>query len=221
MVGGNWTWSQLVGNINGETSGSGSINTTSLGRYPEYTNFPNREPVGYLAADIRNTGNIWVSYDLETGIGDINFSLLQRYRSGEHYSAFTQSIPVNANYGFPATNPGYATPPRAMPYFFSPRGAFETEDLYATDLGVNYTFNFKRIEFFLEVEILNVLNADAVVDSANIDTSVNLTGEAFNVFTDTAVEGVHYTLGDSFGEPTNRDAYQNPRTFRFDFGVRF
>lgn len=219
--GGNWTWSQLVGNIDGETAGSGSVTSTSLGRYPEYTSFENRDPVGYLTADIRNTGNIWVSYDLSTGFGDINFSLLQRYRSGEHYSAFTQSLPTTAAYGFPAQNPGYASPPQSMTYFLSPRGAFETEDLHATDLGVNYTFNFKRIEFFLEIEMLNIFNNDAVIDSANIDTSVNLTGQAFNAFTETPVEGIHYNLGDSFGDPTNRNAYQTPRTFRFDFGVRF
>lgn len=220
FVGGNWTWAQLTGNITGETGGSGSITSTSLGRYPEFNNYPNREPIGYILGDIRNTGNIWLSYDLKTSAGDINFSLLQRYKSGEHYSA-TGTVSVNEAYGFPSrADSGYASPPRTNTYFFSPRGGFETEEDIRTDLGVNYTINWKRFEFFVEVEVINVLNSDNIVDSANVDQTV-LVQQPFNVYTETPVEGVNYSLGDSFGEATDRDAYQVPRTFRFDLGIRF
>lgn len=220
MVGGNYTWSQLTGNIVGETGGSGSITSTSLGRYPEFNNYPNREPVGNILGDIRNTANLWLSYDLNTAVGDFNFTMLQRYRSGEHYSA-TGSVSVNDAYGFPSrADSGYASPPRTNTYYFSPRGGFETEEDIRTDLGVNYTINWKRFEFFVEVEILNLLNSDNIIDSENINTSV-LVQQPFNVYTETPVEGVNYRLGDSFGEATDRDAYQTPRTFRFDLGFRF
>jgi hypothetical protein len=220
MVGGNWTWSQLTGNITGETGGSGSISSTSLGRYPEYNNYPNRDPSGNILGDIRNSANICATYDLETGFGDINFSLLQRYKTGEHYSA-TGTVPTTAAYGFPS-NPGYASPPRNNTYFFSPRGGFETEDDIRTDLGVNYTINWKRFEFFLEIEVLNIFNSDNIIDSANVDQTVIVDStNPFNVYTEAPVEGVNWRLGDSFGQATDRDAFQTPRTFRFDVGFRF
>jgi len=45
--------------------------------------------------------------------------------------------------------------------------------------------------------------------------------KAFNPYTETPVLGVNYTLSPTFGQPTNKDAYQVPRTYRFAVGVRF
>jgi hypothetical protein len=44
---------------------------------------------------------------------------------------------------------------------------------------------------------------------------------AFNPFTETPVEGTHWDLGPTFGQATNRFAYQVPRTFRMSLGFRF
>lgn len=221
FVGGNYTWAQLTGNITGETGGSGSITSTSLGRYPEYNNYENRDPSGYILGDIRHTANLWASYDWRTGFGDLNFSVLQRFKSGEAYSATSTNIPTSAAYGFPS-NPGYTSPPTNNTYFFTGRGELRTDDDIRTDLGINYSINWKRFEFFLEIEVLNLFDSENIVDSANIDQTVNLnTANPFNVYTDTPVEGVNYSFGDSFGEPTDRAAYQTPRTFRFDVGFRF
>ena len=47
------------------------------------------------------------------------------------------------------------------------------------------------------------------------------TAVAFNPFTDKPVAGVNYQFDTNFGKPTNKDAYQTPRTYRFAVGVRF
>jgi hypothetical protein len=44
---------------------------------------------------------------------------------------------------------------------------------------------------------------------------------AFDPFTETPVEGVNWELGPTFGEPTRATDYQQPRTIRFSFGLRF
>ena len=38
---------------------------------------------------------------------------------------------------------------------------------------------------------------------------------------ETPVEGVNWEFGPSFGEPQSATAFQQPRTFRFSFGLRF
>jgi len=44
---------------------------------------------------------------------------------------------------------------------------------------------------------------------------------AFNPFTQEPIEGVNWRLGPTFGQAASRFAYTTPRTFRFNFGVRF
>ena len=79
----------------------------------------------------------------------------------------------------------------------------------------------------MKADVLNVFNHRAVVNSQYLNRRCRPTaprpGEyaAFNPFTDTPVEGMHWTLGPTFGEPSSRFAYQTPRTFRMSFGVRF
>ena len=218
---GNYTWSQIYGNINGETGGSGSIRTTSLGRYPEYNSFPNRLPHGPLDGDVRHIARLWATYDLDTSFGKFNFAALQRYQSGEKYSAET-TIPVSEAYGFPERGSlGYLNPPRTTAYYFLPRGSLEAESWLATDIALNYSLDIKRLEFFLELEIFNLLNSDALVDPTWIDDTVSLLETPFDVFNETPVEDVHFERGSGFGEATGRSAYQDPREFRFSAGFRF
>ena len=214
-LGGNYSWTQLVGNIVGETSGSGSVSTSGLYAYPEYQ-FPGSSPVGPLASDIRHNLRLWGEYNLFTSFGKFNFTFLQSYRSGIKYSA-TANIPTTLP-GFPS-NPGYTTPPRQMAYFFSPRGYYEMDPEISTDVAMNYTFPFKRFEFFVQFDLLNVFNADKATN--NVNTVVTYLGgvEPWNPDF-VPVEGVNYRLSDQFGEGVS-GGYQTPRTFRMDIGFRF
>lgn len=226
FVGGNYTWSQLIGNIIGETSGSGSVRSTSLTSYPEFS-FPNDAPSGYITGDIRHVARAWATYDLNTSFGDFNLSWLQRYSSGQHYSA-TLVVPTTAAYGFPDGEAlGYINPPTSKTYFVYPRGSLKTDDLLRSDLGINYSIRFGKVELFAQFEILNLFDSQKIINPNWVNTTI-LAQQAdgspatpFNVFTETPVEGVNFRRGDNFGEATDELAYQLPRTFQFDLGFRF
>ncbi|HUF10211.1 MAG TPA: hypothetical protein VMO47_12885, partial [Rhodothermales bacterium] len=44
---------------------------------------------------------------------------------------------------------------------------------------------------------------------------------AFNPFTETPVEGVHYVRSADFGQPTGPDSYQSPRSVQASIALRF
>ncbi|HEX6641365.1 MAG TPA: hypothetical protein VF215_09645, partial [Thermoanaerobaculia bacterium] len=133
-------------------------------------------------------------------------------------------------------NPGYVTPPSRVWYYFSGRGQYRADDVTSTNLAVNYESpKFHGAQFFVQTDIINIFNESAVEFPAtargnviNQTVLVNRnvgTLKPFNPFTTTPVEGVHYTKatvgGVAFGDPTNREAYQDPREYRLSVGVRF
>lgn len=107
----------------------------------------------------------------------------------------------------------------------------------------------RDLEVFVQPEILNVFNSQrvATTDSNFFDTTIidatnttrtsaakpnpdcplntdPLAGgvcQRFNPFTTTPVEGLHWAKGPRFGQATNPNAYQTPRTFRVSLGFRF
>jgi hypothetical protein len=166
-------------------------------------------------------------------VGDVNLSLLQHFSSGTRSSAEGSIDPTPY-----VANPSYIDPPDAVDYFFTRRGALETDDVTRTDLAVNYSLRLfgKQLELFVQPEVLNLFNERAVVA---VDEEV-LTSEdvsylkPFNPFTETPVEcpqgaaaatceqmGAHWQKGQNFGQPTSEASYQLPRTFRVSVGVRF
>lgn len=236
-VGGNYTWSELRGNVDGETSGGATTLTSNPDR-PEYTGFKENNRVGYLAPDMRHRANLWVRYDIETGFGAFNLSLLEKYHSALSYSAFgtidvrrgTSTGPANG-----VTNPGYATVPSNVGYYFSERGAFRVDDITSTDLGVNWALPLGRTRLFAEVDLLNIFDEQGIEDPDFVDkvvltrrtTSCLQTGTttrcaAFNPLAgEQPQEGVHWQKGANFGKATTIDAYQLPRTYKVSLGVRF
>ena len=236
-VGGNYTYSKLRGNVEGETP-SFATGFTSFQNYPEYTGFEQANPVGFLGPDMRHRVNAWVHFDVPTPAGTFNLSLLQRYHSALSYSAVgTIDVRRGAANG-PANgvvNPGYETPPTNVSYFFSDRGAFRVDSVTSTDLGVNWYLPMLRgVRPFIETDFLNVFNQQAVEDPDFVNQTVNTrrqttclqTGSsarclAFNPFTEKPVQGVNWQFGPTFGQPTSQNAYQLPRTYRFSVGLKF
>ena len=243
-VGGNYTWAELEGNVVGE-SANFATTLTDNNNYPEYTGFARNNPTGYLEGDIRHRGNLWLQYDLPTGIGDFNVSLLQRYHSGLPYSASatidvrrgTATGPANG-----VANPGYQIPPSAVTYFFSERGEFRLDDITSTDLALNYLLPLGKVKLFVQGDLLNAFNEQGIEDPDFVLTTVRtrrngatISGArmaAFDPRTETPREfvigvsnpadGVYNFVKDvNFGKPTSASAYQLPRTYRVSFGVRF
>ena len=217
-LGGNYTWSRLVGNVTGEDSGSGPL-VGVAGEYPEYRQAEWNFPMGYLTGDQRNRAKVWLSYDLPSPIGDFNFSLLQNFDSGTRTSVDTD---IDSRPYVTGTN--YLTPPATVSYFFGGRGNLSTDDIHRTDLAVNYSIRLGgKVQLFVQPEVINLFNAQGVVayDEEVLTNVDDNTIARFNPFTEDPVEGVHYVLGPNFGKPAEEDDYQTPRTYRMSLGLRF
>ncbi|HEY8132144.1 MAG TPA: TonB-dependent receptor [Thermoanaerobaculia bacterium] len=219
-IGGGYTWSKLRGNDDEEEE-VGNVaprNCPLRWCYPELLGYPQRKPIGYLKQDARHRARVWISYD----IGPLSASLLQWFDSGHPYSAVATIDPKSV-----LPNPGYALNlTSTAAYFFSARGAFRTDDVYSTGLSVQYEVPVRGVRLFAKGDVLNVFNNAAVIapgtevaDRFNSGTASGLL--TFNPFTEVPVEGVHYRLSPSFGQPTGPESYQTPRTFQVAIGARF
>jgi outer membrane receptor protein involved in Fe transport len=211
-LGGNYTWSEAKGNTVGESTGLGPF-ADQIGSYVEYKNFERHNPSGFLPNDQTHKARLWISYDQPLGaFGALNFSVLERFDSGAPYSAV-----ANVNPRAYVTNPGYASRPSGVAYYFSDRGEYRWDDVTATDVAINYALPISRFQVFLQGELLNAFDEDAQVNGS---TSVTVL-QAFNPFTDTPVEGTHWRKAGSFGQATQPAHYQLPLTYRFSAGIRF
>lgn len=236
-VGGNWTLSHTQGNFDGETRASGPVPGTA-GQYPQYKDPKWNNPKGDLLTDQRNRVTVYGLYNLFSGDRQgLSVSLAQNYFSGHPYDAPGSITLIN-----PATgqnyvpNPGYLNPPVRTTYYFSKRGAFTTPSVLRTDLSLNYNFKFSGVDFFLQPQIINLLNGHKVdtTDVTLFDTTIftadnrgacsnSPTGRClpFNPFTEKPVEGVNWQKGPNFGKAVNQFGFQQPRTFLVSLGLRF
>lgn len=222
--GGNYTYSQAEGNINGETSGSGAISTGRTTTYPEYAGYDRANPTGLLPENVEHTLRLWAGYDLNTSFGTFNFTSLVSYFSGLPYGA-SYNVQIGGReteFGFPdpSTLP-YSEPPQEATYYITDPDAFSFDSFTSVDLAINYNFTIQsRYELFVQFEVTNLFNGDAQVGG---NTTVNpISGApAFNIFNETPVEGVHYRYGNSFGEGTVNADFQAPRAVGIDVGIRF
>jgi hypothetical protein len=247
-IGANYTWSESRGNIVGESAGGGPGAVTGFNYKPELLNYDRRNPVGFLGNDQTHKVRVWTSYDQPTPIGNFNLSLLGRFDSGTPYS-YLGLIDVhrrgtaggnNACPQCPA-NPGYQFTPTGNSYFFSDRGQFRWDDVLALDVGLNYSLPIGPVQLFIQGEVRNVTNEQAqtggdttILTARNAACTQTAAGPnpgarclAFNPFTETPVEGVHWRTGPNFGNPTTATtffqggSFQLPRTYLVSGGIRF
>ncbi|CAM2010754.1 TonB-dependent receptor [Acanthopleuribacter pedis] len=222
-LGGNYTFAQTNTNIVGETSGSGAVATSTTTTYPEF-NHPRTNLTG-LAEDMsEHSLRLWAAYDLNTTVGDFTFSTLASYFSGTPYG-MSYSIPIRGReteFGLPdpATLP-YRSPPRSINYDITDPDALKWDAMTSVDLGVNYSLRLmNRYELFMQIDINNLFNSDSQIDG-NKTVSAISGAPAFDLATETPVEGVHYQRGSRFGQGTVAAHYQNPRTITIDLGFKF
>ncbi|MCU1347003.1 MAG: TonB-dependent receptor, partial [Acidobacteria bacterium] len=234
-LGGNYTWSKLTGNVEGENAGSSAVPVQSPSAYePEYLAFAQNSPVGYLSGDIRHRANLWAAHEIPTRFGQFTLTLLQRYQSARSYSAVA-SIDVRG-----IKNPGYALAPALASYYLFGRGQLRVDPVSSTGAGLNFATVLGRSQLFAEADVENIFNRHAVEDPSFVNRGIT-TGRtdrnlaSFNPFTTQPVgcpQGVrtssaqckgitNYQLSAVFGKPTGQAAYQTPRTVRLSLGVRF
>ena len=201
-VGGNYTYSKLRGNYEGESGGGGPGTFSGASTsYPEFQGFAQNAPVGYLSADQRHKFRAWGSYDLPTPIGHFSFGLLERIDSGTPFSTSSSivSCVTNASGACVAlsqpTSPaapasgsvypnGTAVPsdpahryfnfPTTVTYFFSPRGANRWDYVRATDLALTYELPIHGVGLYAKGEVRNAFNRHAVVSgNTTVYTAAN------------------------------------------------
>jgi hypothetical protein len=227
---------------------AGASGREAVYSYPEYRgewNFP----TGDLSIDQRHRARLWLNVT-PPGVSGLTLSLLQALESGVPYSASNQNGSfVNGVDPRPYVgNPGYLNPPDGAntQYFFTDRDAFRLEGQKRTDFAALYNYGLgmggsRTLDFFIQAQVINLFNQFQLcgcggnaafalggnVQNQTVDTAVrtNVTNptlyQAFNPFTTTPVEGVHWAKSPTFGLALNRFAYTTPRTFRMTFGLRF
>jgi Carboxypeptidase regulatory-like domain/TonB dependent receptor/TonB-dependent Receptor Plug Domain len=246
-IGGNYTLSRTWGNFDGENPASGPL-TAQLLAYPEYREEKWNQPAGNLGTDQRHRARIWGVYrvPMASTAGSLDVGIVYGAASGTPYTfgGATAGAPGTGvgriNSSPFVTNPGYATPVTSVEYYFFERDEYRTEAQFRTDLSVNYQYRLAGgVDLFFHSEVLNVFNQFQLCgcggtvfnngggsDIRTINTAVltaanSGTLQPFDPFTTTPVRGVNWNLGPTFGAAVNRFAYTSPRTFRFNFGVRF
>jgi len=113
-LGGNYTYSKLTGNIEGETSGSGPVTFGARNvAFTEYQNFQQNAPIGYLAADQRHKLRLFGTYDIGTRIGRFNVGVIERYDSGTPFSA-SASITIPSSFLCTQPNPAATSVPTSL-----------------------------------------------------------------------------------------------------------
>ena len=217
-----YTLAWTRGSVDGE-SGTAGPEMAPMLDYPEYRDAHWNSPDGSLASDQRHRLRAYVLWDARTPAkyGRVTIGLVQRVESGIPWSAIG-----NMNPSAYVVNPGYARPPTSVQYYFSARGAYHTDTVTATDLSATWTWKVagtKRTQVYCRGALMNVFNQAAVQRmSRTVLTRIdNTTYAAFNPFTETPVQGVHYQYGSDFGKPTSPNDYQAPREFTLALGVRF
>jgi outer membrane receptor protein involved in Fe transport len=212
-IGGGYTWSKLKGNDISEQDGTATSPLLPYGiYYPEYLDYAQRQPMGYLLGDERHRARVWAGYDMPSPIGNLNFSVIQTGDSGRPYSAIgtIDASGTNANFryaGAPVKPSYYGTPTGTTPtqlgtshdYFFSSRGQYRTPSVFSTDLAVNYELPISRVTLFAQGQMINVFNNSKVNNlvSGQFDTTIrtsrtNSTATSglspFNPFKDAPIE---------------------------------
>jgi hypothetical protein len=229
-VGGGYTLSSLRGNDDGEDGvAPGAPRNFPLSLwYPEFFGYEQRRPVGDLSQDQRHRVRGWLIWGGGVGRHLFNVSVLQTLDSGTAYSAAAEIDATGRTAPFPGLpeNPGYALSQAIpSPYFFSKRGEFRTDDVWRTDLSLGWELA-GRVRPLVKIDVFNLLNRAAVVAPGREVLTRQRAGvssglHAFNPFTETPVEGVHYILTPNFGSPTGPESYQEPRRFEISAGIRF
>jgi hypothetical protein len=227
QVGGNYTYSKLYGNDGGYADSW----VSDSHYYPEYHGLRWYNPPGYLAGDRRHKLNLYASWAaVSTRAFAWNLSLLQRVLSGAPYGAWSNVLVEPY-----VNNPGYVMPPWMQRYAFTAPDAYRTDPVSSTDLAMTFTFRLGGVELYVNPLVTNLFNNQAVTgpdSTVYVNSYLHDDLAPFNPFTETPMagpqattcnldDGYNWQKGPNFGKPVVPGAYQTPRTFLLNVGLRF
>ena len=182
-VGGNWTYSRLVGNNNGGDSTTGQSFRDNLPegyyynrRYLTQTMGLSNDqfaPTGPLPQSQEQRGRIYITAVMPLGKGTISYSALLRYDTGTTYSAaanapFTNAALVSsgnpAGYGpMPGLVGSGVGAPTSYVQYYGGRGQYSNNDTYQVDFKINFNVplgvpGFPKLALFGDMSINNLFN---------------------------------------------------------------
>jgi hypothetical protein len=216
QLGGNYTYSTLKGNYEGE-AGNQPASGSPLGNYERSENIAAATPYGYLAGDIRHRAVLYGNYRFDfQRAGNLSIGSLFLYQSGFPYS-FTASVPRTDVEEYLGESGNYT-------YYFGGRGNERFDDFWRLDLSARYEVPiFSRLNLFLKAAVTNVLNNDAVVSFATTGRAVTgADGQLTWVPVGNCGPGDEpSTSCTGFGRIRSQNDYQSPRRFLFTVGLDF
>lgn len=170
-VGGNWTYSRLVGNNNGgdSTTGQSFRDNSPEGYYYQnrilnYMGVPESAyaPTGQLSQDQEMRGRLYLSAVLPLGKGTISYAAMLRYDSGTHYSAVSATPFPGA--GVPYLGPGTdAYYPFTYNNYYGGRNIYSNNDTYQVDFKINFQVplgipGFEKLALIGDMQVNNLFN---------------------------------------------------------------
>jgi len=170
-MGGNWTISRLTGNTNGGDARTSSFQATDSNvTYGYYFNRAHLisqgidpkdfAPDGPLLNDIPMRGRLYVTATVPMGKGQVTFSLLGRYSSGDNFDAAANAaMPGLAN--IPADAQGiYPNAPTAYFKYYGGRGTLHRNDTWGMDfkLAFSMPLGWRNLAIMGDISVNNLLN---------------------------------------------------------------
>jgi hypothetical protein len=171
--GGNYTYSRLVGNNNGGDSGTGQSfrDNAPEGYYQnrvQLTQVLGRTdadfaPTGPLLQDQTHRARVYLTAALPLGKGEISYSAMLRYDSGNNWSA-AESAPLGLTTSLGAPRPTSYT------QYYGGRGQYSYNDTYQVDFKIAFKVPLAlwRVQLIGDLQINNVFNTQMV---ASYDTT--------------------------------------------------
>jgi len=218
--GGNYTYSRLVGNNNGGDSNSGQSfrDNAPTGYYQNRVQLT--QVLGRTDADFAATGpllqdqthraRLYMTAVLPLGKGQISYSALLRYDSGNNYSA-AEGAPLGIAANLPAPAPSR---PNSYTQFYGGRGQYSYNDTYQVDFKIAFKVPLAiwRMQLIGDLQINNVFNTQMV--STFNTTLPGYFGQTVLYVNDAATFGTT--------EPgSGINYFVNARSLAFSLGLQF
>ncbi len=218
--GGNYTYSRLVGNNNGGDSGSGQSfrdNTPPSYYFNRYQltqvlglSDDQFAATGPLLQDQSHRARLYLTASLPLGKGQISYSWLLRYDSGNNYTA-SSNAPLGLT-SLPAPAPGA---PRAYTQYYGGRGQYSYNDTYQVDFKINFAVPLAlwRMKLIGDLQINNLFNTQMV---STFNTGI------YNAGGGTTVLWVSDPTAFGTTEPgSGKNYFINARSLAFSLGLQF